>query len=306
MPGTPTASASIDSELGAGSRFRASLRLKRSTEAEIADVRIAERNDADLALVVAGRRLRVLLAEDNRTNQLVVATMLENEGCRVDVASNGLEAVEAVRERRYDIVLMDMMMPEMDGLAATRAIRRLPEGSGRDVPILAVTANAFAHDRDACLDAGMNGFVTKPVSAAKLAAAIQAALGGSAALPFQPVAEAPGDTAPIDPSALRELRRIYGDATGRFVDLFVQEAEKQLSLIAEQVKNEDLTGLGITAHTLKGSAMTFGCRRLGRLAAELEGAARAGERGRLESLSAAAAAAFPQARDALARQINPA
>jgi PAS domain S-box-containing protein len=305
----------VESELGAGSRFRMTVPLDLATK-EAADAGSPNRENAgDLALVVAGRRLRVLLAEDNRTNQLVVATMLENEGCRVDVAANGLEAVEAVRQRAYDIVLMDMMMPEMDGLSATKAIRCLDEANGRDVPILAVTANAFAHDREACLAAGMNGFVTKPVSASKLAAAIQAVLGGgpgvldSGAAPVndaEPFDPDLADAAPMDPSALDELRRIYGDATARFVDLFLREAEKQLSLIAEQTHNDDLAGLGITAHTLKGSAMTFGCRRLGRLAAELEGAARAGERGRLEALSAAATTAFPHARDALARQMNPA
>jgi PAS domain S-box-containing protein len=293
---------SVESEPGKGSRFQVALRFKRALRESVAGGPSAEHEAGNLSLVVAGRRLRVLLAEDNRTNQLVVATMLENEGCRVDVAANGLEAVEAVRQRGYDIVLMDMMMPEMDGLAASRAIRCLPEENGRDVPILAVTANAFAHDREACLAAGMNGFITKPVSAAKLAAAIQAALDGGA-LPQQPVAEAPAGAAPIDFSALEELRRVYGDAAGRFVDMFLEEAAKQLDRIGELVLKDDLVGLGTLAHTLKGSALTFGCLELGQLAAALEGAARAGERDQLGSLSVAAASAFPVARDALARQM---
>ncbi len=295
---------SVESAPGSGSRFRISLRLplaKREAVVAIASPSTAE-EAAGLRLVAAGRRLRVLLAEDNLTNQLVVSTMLENAGCRVDVASNGLDAVEAVRKRAYDIVLMDMMMPEMDGLAASRAIRALPGTNGRAVPILAVTANAFAHDREACLAAGMNGYVTKPVSAARLATAIQSALGREApAAPEPAPAELLEDRTdePMDPAAMATLRQVYGNATGRFVDLFLREAEKQLARLAELLESGDLSGIGITAHTLKGSALTFGCRTLGRLAAELEGAAQAGERGQLGSLVAAATAAFPEARAAL-------
>jgi len=293
----------VESARGEGSHFRATLRFRLATEAAVTDEQPTADQADDLALVVAGRRLRVLLAEDNRTNQIVVATMLESEGCRVDVAANGLEAVDAVRERAYDIVLMDMMMPEMDGLAATKAIRSLPEHQGRDVPILAVTANAFAHDRAACLAAGMNGFVSKPVSAAKLAAAIQAVLGGGETPAAAPAPE-PDDDAPMDFSALDELRRVYGEATQRFIDLFVQEAGKQLAKIQVLVETGDLDGLGLTAHTLKGSALTFGCSALSRLAAALELAAHTKQRELLPELAAAAAEAFPEACSALAKQME--
>ncbi len=107
------------------------------------------------------RPLRILLAEDNQTNRLIVSAMLEPIGLRVDTAGNGLEAVEAQRVAPYDLILMDVNMPEMDGYAATAAIRAL-DGEGAGVPILAVTANAFETDREAALAAGMNDFISKP------------------------------------------------------------------------------------------------------------------------------------------------
>ena len=110
-----------------------------------------------------GAGMRVLVAEDNKVNQVVVKQMLEKLGCRVDAVSNGLEAVEAVRMAPYHMVFMDVQMPEMDGLAATGAIRALHMPDRRDVWIIALTANAFAEDQRRCLAAGMNDFIAKPI-----------------------------------------------------------------------------------------------------------------------------------------------
>ena len=122
--------------------------------------------------------LRVLLAEDNRINQKVALRMLDRLGLRADVVADGREAVTAVRDRPYDVVLMDVQMPEMDGLEATRRIRAR---GGTQPAIVALTANAMAGDREACLDAGADAYLSKPVSSERLVAVLERVLEADAA-----------------------------------------------------------------------------------------------------------------------------
>jgi CheY-like chemotaxis protein len=122
-------------------------------------------------LDLLGRPLKVLLAEDNPTNRFVFSRLLRDSKIDIDIAENGVEAVAAAQRSTYDLICMDMSMPEMDGLDATRAIRAR-DGPNRSVPIVALTANAFAEDVAACYAAGMDGFVAKPVSKDLLFAAI--------------------------------------------------------------------------------------------------------------------------------------
>ncbi|WP_119462194.1 PAS domain-containing protein [Rhodospirillaceae bacterium SYSU D60014] len=154
-----------------------------------------------------GRPLRLLLAEDNQVNQLLAIATLQKAGHRVDVAGNGIEAVEAVLSRPYDMVLMDIQMPEMDGIQATRRIRALPGAKGR-IPIIAITANAMRGDRERLLQAGMNDYVAKPIDRKQLfeillrwsgtATAPGSGLADATPLP-EPGAEASSDPAPADP-----------------------------------------------------------------------------------------------------------
>jgi CheY-like chemotaxis protein len=111
---------------------------------------------------------RVLIAEDNVVNQQVVRRMLEKLGYRSDVVANGLEVLAALHSRAYDVVFMDVQMPELDGLAATQAIRALERGTGRRTPVLMLTANAMKGDREKCLEAGADGYLTKPLEAGQL------------------------------------------------------------------------------------------------------------------------------------------
>jgi signal transduction histidine kinase/CheY-like chemotaxis protein len=165
----------VRSQPGEGSSFEVTLRLpitKPAREHAPAPLDTIAVFEARLRLL--GRPARVLLAEDNPTNQFVVLQLLRGFDLRVDVASNGLEAVHAASCACYDVICMDMSMPEMDGLAATRAIRAMG-GQLATVPIVALTANAFPEDAAACLGSGMTGFLAKPVSKKSLVGALLAA-----------------------------------------------------------------------------------------------------------------------------------
>jgi CheY-like chemotaxis protein len=119
------------------------------------------------------RALRVLVAEDNRVNQRVVTRLLEKQGHQVTLAENGREALEKLLLGGFDGILMDVQMPEMTGLEAAQAIRRAERGSGRHVPILAMTAHAMKGDRERCLASGMDGYVSKPIRSQELLDALQ-------------------------------------------------------------------------------------------------------------------------------------
>jgi signal transduction histidine kinase/ActR/RegA family two-component response regulator len=162
----------IESEPGRGSTF--SFALSYPLAATLPSREAGEHGAA--AAVPAPRVIDVLVAEDNRVNQLVAVRMLERQGHRVAVAANGLEVLERLRTGTYQVILMDMQMPEMDGLQATREIRQAERESGRHIPIIAMTANALAGDRERCLESGMDGYVSKPIHPQALAAEIEAVL----------------------------------------------------------------------------------------------------------------------------------
>jgi signal transduction histidine kinase/DNA-binding response OmpR family regulator len=142
------------------------------------------RCEVDLVLkAVASRPRRILLAEDNSINQRVAVRMLERWGHRVDAVANGKEALEALSCIPYDLILMDVQMPEMDGFEATAEIRRREGGSGGGIPIVAMTANALQGDRERCLEAGMNGYVAKPVRPKELFEAVEQFAAGAGSAP---------------------------------------------------------------------------------------------------------------------------
>jgi len=222
--------------------------------------------------------LRILLAEDNAVNQQLALAMLAKLGYRADVAGNGLEALDALALRRYDVILMDVQMPEMDGLEATRAIRSLPP-DGQPGSIVALTANAMAGDREAYLSAGMDDYLAKPIRMDELILALARCQSGErrgAAVP-SPAPDEPAATADeevVDPAVHRQLLETFGTDGPGFVDeligVFLEDTPQLLDQLRVSTDGGDAAGLRRAAHTLKSNGANFGARRFTSLCQELE------------------------------------
>ena len=227
--------------------------------------------------IPSGRRLRILVAEDNPVNQQVAMGLLRKLGHSVDVAGDGVEAVESVRARPYDLVLMDVQMPEMDGLEATKAIRAII-GRAATIPIVAMTANAMRGDEAMCLEAGMDGYISKPIDRAKLRKVVsrfadadtlsQAPPCAPAAPPVEPDVDfAVLDTLAEDievETVVAILARFHEDGLERAAAARLALAEGNL----EPVKRE--------GHTLKGAAASTGLLAIRTASQALENAAKSG------------------------------
>jgi GAF domain-containing protein/DNA-binding response OmpR family regulator len=237
--------------------------------------------------------LRVLLAEDNTVNQQLALLLLESMGYRADVVSNGVEAVEAVNRLPYDLVLMDVQMPEMDGLEATRRIRA--DGPSAQPRIVAMTANAMQGDREACLTAGMDDYLAKPIRPEQLAAALAATPNRAADRPRVTV---------LDPSALARLQAIApnAEALARLVASFLDNGAVLIAKLAEAAGNGEAEALRRHAHTLKSNAASFGATELAERCAALEARARAGDLAGAGEAVGRIAQEFDGARAALATQ----
>jgi signal transduction histidine kinase/CheY-like chemotaxis protein/HPt (histidine-containing phosphotransfer) domain-containing protein len=227
---------------------------------------------------------RILLAEDNITNQQVALGMLSKLGICTDVVSNGREAVTALLKIPYDLVLMDVQMPEMDGFEATRAIRSgEAETLNRAIPIVAMTAHAMRGDREECLHAGMNDYIAKPVTPASLSALFKKWLAKLDAESCKPRTAGiqEKDVPPLfDEASL--LDRLSGDRTlaQTIVRSFLADIPQRVLALRNHLDTGDAKGVTYQAHTIKGAAATVGCAGLSRLALALE---RAGKASDLES-----------------------
>ncbi len=220
--------------------------------------------------------MKILVAEDNATNQLVARMMLENMGHRVDVADNGLAAVEALQTRTYDLVLMDVSMPVLDGIEATRRIRTMA-GAASKVPIIAVTANAMEADVDACLAAGMNGFLSKPIIKSKLEAALGSVPDMRKAATPGAEGRAGGQGPLIDGGRLEELiGEIGAENIPELMAAYRKDIERNLGLIRSAVSEADRQAMARSAHSLKGIALNLGADTLARQMDALEQRCRAG------------------------------
>jgi PAS domain S-box-containing protein len=250
---------------------------------------------------------RILLAEDNRVNIEVATLILEGAGYTVDVARDGLEAVAAVRRRDYDLILMDVRMPGLDGLSATREIRAF-EGDGKRVPIIALTADAMAGDQRRCLEAGMDDYVSKPIAPAKLRSAVARWIGaaGLSASDTNSIDLIAIETLPvIEQDIIDTLRSCMPESKFSFlVEFYIAEADAQAQQFQQWRSSLTLAEIGDEAHKLISSAGTFGARQVQELARQLQTACRAGDKpsmpGLLDQLTLGVAAASSALRQTLA------
>jgi len=215
------------------------------------------------------RRLQVLVAEDNQVNQLVATRILEKLGHRVTVVRNGREALVAAQAGKFDLIAMDVQMPELDGLDATSAIRAWEKSAGTHIPIIAMTAHAMKGDRERCLAAGMDGYTSKPIRIRELEQAIAQLVSPSK--PAEgPLQEETQEDGVIDGAALLagvdENRRLLRE----LVRLFLADYPQHLAAIKKAIRLGDAETLGRAAHTLKGSIGNFAAKQALAAAQRLE------------------------------------
>ncbi len=236
-------------------------------ELEVHEPPVAAAPDSHLAERLP---LRILVVEDNAVNQQLVLLMLQKVGYRADVAANGVEALDALERQLYDAVLMDVEMPEMDGLEATRQIhQRWPRE--RRPHIIAVTANAMQGERELCIQAGMDDYISKPIHIEELSGALTR-------VARRP--DAPRSTASVDVGVIYSLVASLGDqgrgSVRELIETFLGDVSGRMAMLTAAVERNNVEVARLEAHTLKANAATFGAVRLTELCRELEGAAKVG------------------------------
>lgn len=220
--------------------------------------------------------MKILLAEDSRTSQQLATFLLEDEGHSVEVASNGLEAVEVSAITPFDLILMDVQMPELDGLQATAQIRRREESAGTRTLIIAMTAQEEPGDREACLRAGMDDYVSKPLNIVELSAALdrnqsETARNVTTSTPGDP--EAPADDSGeslIDWDAALAAVSGHQAILDSIIEAALEEMPELLSQLHQSIEASDAAVIHRSAHTIKGAMRSFQPVRLIDIASQIE------------------------------------
>jgi CheY-like chemotaxis protein len=222
------------------------------------------------------RSLQILVVEDTLFNQKFILRLLESRGHRATIAENGRQAIEQIEKESYDLVLMDVQMPIMDGLEATREIRNREKQTGRHIPIIAMTAHAMKGDRERCLEAGMDNYISKPISSEMLFKTIWALLADKAdsASTYSTVVDT---SAVFDKSAL--LKAFENDLNffEEMVNIFLSEYPSVLGTLKEALETKEAETVVRMAHTLKGMFRNFQAETAAQIALKIETAGRKNE-----------------------------
>jgi two-component system, sensor histidine kinase and response regulator len=248
-------------------------------------------HEDDEVITPPAKSLRILLAEDNLVNQQLAVRLLEKAGHSVYVVSDGRKASEAYRHHKFDLVLMDVQMPEVSGFEATAEIRKQQHAAGSRIPIIAMTAHAIKGDRERCLAAGMDHYVTKPIDPGRLFAAIDEVLAGGCRTHTAPVRDpgAPTST-PAGKIGRVDRRALFGRVEGDMallkdiVLLFLEDTPKMIEELRSAISQGDWLQMSRVAHTLKGAVGNFGAPQAFELTRELEAAIRKHEVGFVSNL----------------------
>jgi two-component system, sensor histidine kinase and response regulator len=215
--------------------------------------------------------LRILLVEDNAVNQLVALRLLEKYGHTVGVAANGRKALEELEKESYDLILMDVQMPEMNGWEATKAIREKEKLTGGHIPIVAMTAHAMKGDEERCLASGMDAYLTKPIRTQELLAVLDG-IGSQKAGPPVPL-DTPSKKPTTDAIDLEAvLERLDGDRSlfQELTQVFKDDCPRIVERMRRAIVVHDAKGLEGCAHTLKGSSANIGALAVSQAAGEIE------------------------------------
>jgi PAS domain S-box-containing protein len=267
-----------ESTEGEGSTFHFTVDVGRAAQDEAPKAAPAEHGGRRIDATLAQRvPLRLLVAEDNVVNQKVALSMLERMGYRADLAGDGREVLDALDRQSYDVVLMDIQMPELDGLEAARHIRGKADGPGPW--IVAMTAGAMSGDREKCLAAGMDDYLSKPVRIDELQAALEragrrqrTASGPEPRRPPAPDGRLPASGLRLDP----QLEQLGAEAVARVLEKYLSNIAVVAEVVARAVEEDDAAALEMAAHSLKGSSSTVGAARMTEICRRLEALAEQG------------------------------
>jgi len=259
---------SLRSEEGRGSTFSFTSDLKVGDPAAVE----RERREAEIP-APSIPPMSVLLADDNPLNRELASTLLTEQGHRVLAVKNGIEALNALRETPFDLVLMDIQMPIMDGISATRAIRDPNSGAtDPNIPIVALTAHALKGDRERFLEAGMNDYIAKPIKMRDFYNTIARAINGRpAALPAPEEERGPNAAAnPFDRENALEMLGGKQGLLARMDEIFLRDVPRELDELTDSFRAGDWANAKRLAHSIKGAARTVGAQRLGAIAEQME------------------------------------